>query len=283
MRATSVNPIDFYTGQHIGYEQSMRLPFIPGWDVAGVVDAIGYGASRHAVGDSVFGLAWFPHPAGTYAEYLTVPAYHVVAMPASASFVEAGCAPMAALTSEQMLDAARVTAGHRVLVSGASGGVGHVAVQLAAARGCEVVTLARPHDHPTLLGLGADSCVDYDDAEQIAAAGTFDALLDLVGHDLGRSLFARVARGGSAALATAWSMPDYPALAQEHGIRAVSCFVEPDPVALLRVAAEMDAGRLKVVIGAEFDLADAAEAQEWVLQRRGFGKAAITVRAAAHG
>ncbi|MER7755488.1 NADP-dependent oxidoreductase [Kitasatospora sp. NPDC097643] len=275
VRATSVNPIDMHTGRNAGYEQSMRLPFIPGWDVAGVVDAVGYGVTRHAVGDRVFGLAWFPYPAGTYAEYVTVPAHHVVAMPASASFAEAGCLPMAALTAQQMLDAAHVEPGDRVLVSGASGGVGHLAVQIAADRGAEVVALARPSHHATLLGLGAQVCVDYTEPEQIAAAGRFDAVIDLVGGELGRSLFDRVTRGGSIALATAWSIPTDSADEADRGIHVASCLVEPDPQGLSRIASLVDAGRLWVVIGGEYGLTRAAEAQRWVLDRRGFGKVAI--------
>jgi NADPH:quinone reductase-like Zn-dependent oxidoreductase len=277
VRATSVNPIDVHTGRNAGYEQSMRLPFIPGWDVAGVVDAIGYGVTRHHVGDRVFGLALFPYPAGTYAQYLTVPAHHVVAMPPAASFAQAGCLPMAALTAWQMLDAARVSAGQRVLVSGASGGVGHLAVQLAVARGATVIALARPYYHETLIELGARSCVDYADPSAVAAIDGVDAVIDLVGHGVGRSLFDLVAVGGRVALATAWSIPSYLDDATDRGIQAVSCLVDPDPEALKAIAALNDSVRLRVVIGATFDLDHAADAQKWVMQRQGFGKAAILI------
>lgn len=275
VRATSVNPIDVYTGMGAGYEQSLRLPFVPGWDVAGVVDALGYGVTRHAVGDRVFGLAWFPYPAGTYAEYVTVPAHHLTAVPRSASFAEAACLPMAALTAWQMLDAAGVAAGHRVVISGASGGVGHLAVQLAVARGATAVALARPAHHATLYELGAQSCVDHTDTAAVSAIETTDAAIDLVGGEFGRSLFGLVASGGTVVLATAWSIPDYDVAAARCGIRAVSYLVEPDAEALRAVADLIDAGRLRVVVGAEFDLHHAAQAQQWVMDRRGFGKAAI--------
>ncbi|MFI6871688.1 NADP-dependent oxidoreductase [Nocardia sp. NPDC050406] len=280
VRGTSVNPIDMYTGRNLGYEQSMRLPHIPGWDVAGVVDAVGYGVSRYVVGDRVYGLPWFPYPAGTYAEYLTVPAYHLVPMPKSATFVAAGCLPMAALTSWQMLDAARVEAGRHVVISGASGGVGHLAVQLAVARGAAVTALARPEYHATLRGLGAETCVDYGDSAAVAAVGKADAAIDLVGFEFGASLFDRVRPGGAIALATAWSIPGYREAAAQRGIDAISCLVEPDPVALTAIADLVDAGAVRVVVGAEFALSDAAEAQQWVTERRGFGKAAIVVERA---
>ena len=234
VRATSVNPIDIFTGRNAGYEQSMQLPFIPGWDVAGTVDAVGYGVTRHRVGDRVFGLASFPHPAGTYAEYIVVPAYHLVTLPERVTFSQAGSVPMAALTSWQMLDAARVTDQDRVLVSGATGGVGHLAVQLAAQRGAEVTALGRAHQHEMLRDLGATTCVDYTDSGAMAAIEPVDALLDFVGHRVGRSLLERVRPGGIAALATAWSIPTYLDDAVRLGIEVRSCLVDRTPSHSLR-------------------------------------------------
>lgn len=277
VKAAGVNPIDVFTGRNAGYEQSMRLPFIPGWDVAGVVDALGYGVTRHTVGSAVFGLAWFPYPAGTYAQYMTVPAQQLVPMPTSASFHEAACLPMAALTAWQMLAAAKVTAGQRVLISGASGGVGHLAVQLAANRGATVIALARTHDHPLLTALGAHACIDYTNQHALATIETVDAVIDMVGHDFGRSLFDHLAPGGNVALATAWSIPDYHQLAAEHRIHAHSCLVEPDPEALTIISSMIDTGRLRIVVGARFPLDHATQAQHWMQNRLGFGKAAITI------
>ncbi|WP_286174977.1 NADP-dependent oxidoreductase [Mycobacterium sp. DL99] len=277
VKAAGVNPIDVFTGRNAGYEQSMRLPFIPGWDVAGVVDALGYGVTRLRVGTGVFGLAWFPYPAGTYAQYVTVPAQHLVPMPASASFTEAACLPMAALTAWQMLAAAKVDAGQRVLISGASGGVGHLAVQLAAGRGATVFALARAHDHEVLTDLGAHVCIDYTDRQALATIGTADAVIDLVGHDFGRSLIDHLAPGGHVALATAWSIPDYQQLAAERSVHAHSCLVEPDPEALKIISSLVDTGGLRVVVGAQFPLDHAAQAQHWVLDRHGVGKAAIVI------
>ncbi|MDV2475718.1 NADP-dependent oxidoreductase [Rhodococcus zopfii] len=273
--ATGVNPIDIFTGRNAGYEQSMRLPFVPGWDVAGTVDALGYGVTRHRVGDRVFGLALFPHPAGTYAEFATVPAHQLVTVPSAMTFAEAGAAPMAALTAWQMLDAAGVVAGRRVLVDGASGGVGHLAVQLAAARGATVIALARPAHHDMLHALGAETCVDYEDPGAMTEIAPVDAFLDYVGHEFGRSLFGRVKPGGTAALATAWSIPSYPEDAARLGIHIRSCLVEPDPAALGEFGALVDRGAVRVVVAAEFDLDHAGDAQHAAVRRGGFGKTVI--------
>ena len=123
----------------------------------------------------------------------------------------------------------------------------------------------------------ARPCMDYADA--VTAIGKVDAALDLVGFDFGASLFDRVTPGGAIALSTAWSIEGYRAAAAELGIRAASCLVEPDPVALAAISELVDSGAVRVVVGAEFDLSRAADAQRWVRDRRGFGKAAIVVGA----
>ncbi|WP_236746038.1 NADP-dependent oxidoreductase [Mycobacteroides abscessus] len=277
VKATSVNPIDMHTGRNAGYEQSMRLPYIPGWDVAGIVDAVGYGVTRFVVGDSVYGLPWFPYPAGTYAQFTTAPAYQLVLKPPSLTYAEAACLPMAALTAWQMLDSAYVAAGHKILISGASGGVGHIAVQMAAHRGAYTIALAQSKHHALLTELGADTCVDYTDHVAVESVGQVDAVIDLVGGKLGHALIDHIRPGGAIALATAWSVKGYQTAASRRGIDAKSCLVEPDPERLNSISALAEAGTLRPLVGAQFDLEHAAQAQTWVLERSGAGKAAIIV------
>ena len=164
-----------------------------------------------------------------------------------------------------------------ILVSGASGGVGHLAVQLAAVRGATVIGLARTADHKLLADLGAHSCIDYTDRQAMATIGTVDAVIDLVGHDFGRSLIDSLTPGGNVAMATAWSIPDYQQVATESGVHAHSCLVEPDPEALKAISSLVDSGALRVVVGARFPLDHAVQAQHWMQDRRGFGKAAIVI------
>src|ERR1700761_2077755 len=119
--ATSVNPVDFKTRSGQGPLRS--LPFTVGWDVAGVVDAVGGGVTRFAVGDEVPGMPWFPRPAGAYAEYVTAPARQFVRKPAKLSHAEAAGLPLAGLTAWQgLVDVADVQPGQRVLVTAAAGG-----------------------------------------------------------------------------------------------------------------------------------------------------------------
>lgn len=187
-KATSVNPVDWKI--RLGYLQAAyphHLPIIPGWDVSGVVEAVGPAVvTRVEVGDEVWGyvrrddVKW-----GTAAELVPAPQRTVARKPGSLSFEEAAAVPLAGLTAYQALvEALDVQAGERVLVHAAAGGVGQFAVQIAAARGCEVVGTASPQNHSALQELGASEVVDYRQgpvSEQLSAP--VDAVLDLVGGE----------------------------------------------------------------------------------------------------
>lgn len=188
VKATSVNPVDWKI--RLGYLQAAyphHLPIIPGWDVSGVVEAVGPAVvTGIEVGDEVWGyvrrddVQW-----GTSAELVPAPERTVARKPASLSFEEAAAVPLAGLTAYQALvEALDVKAGERVLVHAAAGGVGQFAVQIAAARGCEVVGTASPKNHEMLRSLGVSEVIDYNDgpvSKQLSAP--VDAVIDLVGGD----------------------------------------------------------------------------------------------------
>ncbi|HEX6248257.1 MAG TPA: NADP-dependent oxidoreductase [Nocardioidaceae bacterium] len=187
-RATSVNPVDWKVRR--GYLQGAyphHLPIIPGWDVAGVVEAVGPAVvTGLEVGDEVWGyvrrddVQW-----GTTAELVPAPQRTVARKPSSLSFEEAAAVPLVGLTAYQSLvEALDVQEGQRVLVHAAAGGVGQLAVQIARARGCEVVGTAGPSNHDFLRELGVCEVVDYHQgpvSEQLSAP--VDAVLDLVGGE----------------------------------------------------------------------------------------------------
>src|SRR5262249_53282888 len=139
-----------------------ELPICIGWDVSGVVTEIASGVTRFAVGDEVFGMPWFPRQAGAYAELVTAPARHFIAKPHVLSHEEAGAVALAGLTAWQVLvDTVRVQDGDDVLVHGAAGGVGHLVVQIARARGARVIAHARADQAERLTELGAAEVIDY--------------------------------------------------------------------------------------------------------------------------
>lgn len=278
VRATSVNPVDWKIRQgHLQGAFPHHLPIIPGWDVAGVVEAVGPAVRTGvAVGDEVFGYVRRDDVhQGTTAELVPAPERTVVAKPTTASFEEAAALPLAGLTAYQALtEALEVTAGDRVLVHAASGGVGHLAVQIAKSLGATVVATGSAGSHDFLRDLGADEVVDYAAgpvSEQLAGVGgPVDAVLDLVGGEALADA-PRQLRDGSSRVA---SVID-PAGAQEAGGRYV--FVRPDRDGLVELARLVDAGELRVVVAETFDLAHVADAHRLSEEGHPRGKVVVTI------
>lgn len=278
VRATSVNPVDWKIRE--GYLQGAfphHLPIIPGWDVAGVVEAVGPAVRTGvAVGDEVFGYVRRDDVhQGTTAELVPAPERTVVAKPATASFEEAAALPLAGLTAYQALtEVLEVAAGDRVLVHAASGGVGHLAVQIAKSVGATVVATGSAGSHDWLRELGADEVVDYAAgpvSEQLASlGGPVDAVLDLIGGDALTDAPAQL-REGSTRLA---SVVDAATVA-ELGGRYV--FVRPDRDGLAALAALVDDGRLRVVVAETFDLDHVADAHRLSEEGHPRGKVVVTI------
>ncbi|MFD6306644.1 zinc-binding alcohol dehydrogenase family protein, partial [Streptomyces sp. NPDC060223] len=180
VRAAGVNPTDI---QHRGLGLFLgEPPFTLGWDVSGVVEAVGLGVSLFEPGDEVFGMLPYPNGAGAYAEYVTGPVRAFAPKPAALSHAEAAALPMVGLVAWQALvDTAEVRPGQRVLVLGAAGGIGHVAVQVAKARGAYVIGTASGDKCDLVRGLGADEVIDYRTADVAEEAHEIDVVLDVVG------------------------------------------------------------------------------------------------------
>ena len=273
VRAAGVNPVDWKTREGHGMAGVLGdPPFIPGWDVAGVVERVGYGVTRFAPGDRVFGMPHFPRAAGAYAQYVTAPSRHFATTPSTVDDVAAAALPLAALTAWQALvDTARVRSGQTVLVHAAAGGVGHLAVQIAKARGARVIGTARAGRHDLLRDLGADEVVDYTAGPFEKEVGTVDVALDLVGG-YGERTLSVLAPGGVLVSVAGPVDPDLAAAAERAGVRATNLLVEPDGTALDAIAGLVRARRLRPVVAASYPLADAAAAHEEV--RRASGRSA---------
>ncbi len=279
VRAAGVNPVDWKTrtrGAFLG-----EPPFVLGWDVAGVVEDAGYGVTRFAPGDEVFGMPWFPRQAGCYGEYVTAPSRHFARKPAALSHVEAAGLPLAGLTAWQALvDLARLAPGQRLLVTAAAGGVGHVAVQIAKARGAHVVATASAAKHDFLRSLGADQTIDYtsvDVAATVLTTGAVDAALDLVGKDNPKAILPAVKPGGLLIAVTGGISPDLSAAAAERKIRTSGILVEPDYAALEALASLVDEGKLRVHVERTFSLELAADAHRLSESGHVTGKLVLTV------
>jgi NADPH:quinone reductase-like Zn-dependent oxidoreductase len=276
VHAAGVNPTDWWhrsTGGLLG-DTPVRL----GWDVSGVVEAVGLGVTMYRPGDEVYGMPRLPQPAGAYAEFVTSPARHLARKPAGVSHVEAAALPVAALTAWQSLvDTADVQPGQRVLVHAAAGGVGHLAVQIAKARGAYVIGTARAAKHTFVRGLGADEIIDYTETDFVAAAPDIDVVLDTIGGDYGPRSLQTLRRGGTLVSVASPAEAHLEAPAAELGLRAGFTIVEPDHSGLKEIAALVESGRLRVEIDTVLPLEQAAKAHEIGETGRTKGKIVLTV------
>ncbi|MFD0204353.1 MULTISPECIES: NADP-dependent oxidoreductase [Saccharothrix] len=282
VRAAGINPVDWKTRAGSGVAGSLgEPPFVLGWDVSGVVEEVGFGVHTLEVGDEVYGMPWFPRQAGAYAEYVTAPARQFTRKPRALSHHEAAAVPLAGLTAWQMVaDVAHVTAGHRVLVHAAAGGVGHLAVQFAKHLGAHVIGTARAEKHDWLSALGADELVDYTKARFEDVVHDVDVVIDLVGdgHDHTSTRSLDVLRpGGLLIEVPSGASPELVARAQERGVRAGSYLVEPDGHSLTRIAQLIDSGAVTVEVEDVFDLEKAAEAHRRGQEGRTRGKLVLHV------
>jgi NADPH:quinone reductase-like Zn-dependent oxidoreductase len=263
VHAAGINPVDAKTrrGSH-GTSLLGRPPFILGWDVAGVVDAVGAGVTAHAVGDRVFGMPWFPRQAGAYAEYVTAPSRQFARIPDGVGFAAAAALPLAGLTAFQLLTAGGVTTGTRVLVNGASGGVGHLVVQRAVELGAIVTGTASRRNFDFVRSLGTSAVVDYHDDGWQSTVGDIDVVLDFAAADRPDDPLAIDAlRAGGRYLLASGGLPDrVSAAAAERGVSASAFLVEPDAVALAELVDSLTSGTLVPEVGATFPLAEVADA-----------------------
>ncbi|AEW98269.1 NADP-dependent oxidoreductase [Streptantibioticus cattleyicolor] len=278
VHAAGVNPADWKARARGAFLTGEVPPFTLGFDVSGVVEAVGIGVTVHRPGDEVFGMPRFPHPASAYAEYVTAPARRFARRPARLDHVQAAALPLAGLTAWQALvDTAEVRSGQRVLIHAAAGGVGHLAVQIAKARGAYVIATARQAKHDFLRELGADELIDYTTQDFAEAVRDVDVVLETVGGDYpARSL--NTLRPGGTLVSILPLDPAFPAdRAAAAGIRAAFVMVEPDLAALREIAALADDGRLRVHVETVLPLEEAAKAHTLGESGRTRGKIVLSV------
>ncbi|WP_116245289.1 NADP-dependent oxidoreductase [Nocardiopsis sp. FIRDI 009] len=276
VHAAGVNPVDWKLRQH-GYW--LTPPFAQGFDVSGVVVAVSQGSSRFSVGDEVYGMPNYPDRPDAYADYVAAPARRFARKPGGLDHVHASALPLAALTAWQALvDTAGVEDGQRVLVHAAAGGVGHLAVQIAKARGAHVIGTASAAKHGMLRELGADELVDYTAVDFAEAVRDVDVVLDAIGGDyLERSL--RVLRPGGVYVGVSNPLDEEMIVerATAVGVRGATVCVEPDHTQLEEITALVESGRLRPVVSETFPLEDVAKAHEHSQSGRTTGKVVLTL------
>lgn len=274
VKSAAVNPVDWKIRE--GYLQAMlnhALPLTLGWDVSGEVTTVGDQVTHLKVGDAVYSRPDIVKN-GSYAEYILVAADEVAIKPKSLSWQEAAGVPLAALTAWQSLyELAKLKSGDRVLIHAGSGAVGQFAIQLAKLRGATVYTTTSAKNTDLVLSLGADHAIDYHN-EDFSELKDLDVVYDTIGGDTLAKSWKTLKKGGC--LVSICDNPDE-AIAAEHGVTGIFCFVQPNREQLEKLAELADAGQLKVNIDSEYELDQAAEAHERSETGRAQGKIVINV------
>ncbi|MEV5803424.1 NADP-dependent oxidoreductase [Streptomyces collinus] len=230
-----------------------RTPSVPGHEVSGVVTELGYGTTGLTVGQRVFGLTDWTRD-GALAEYVAVEARNLAPLPADIDHAVAAAVPVSGLTAWQALfDHGRLTAGQTVLIHGAAGAVGSIAVQLAREAGARVIGTGRSTDRDTVLDLGAHAFLDLK-ADRWEEAGPVDVVFDVIGGDILDRSAALVRAGG-----TLVTIAHPPSVRPDDG-RALFFVVEPDRDRLADLATRLRDDRLRVRVGAVRTLAEAPDA-----------------------
>lgn len=230
-----------------------RTPSVPGHEVSGVVAELGYGTTGLTVGQRVFGLTdWTRN--GSLAEYVAVEARNLAPLPADVDHAAAVATAISGLTAWQALFVhARIDAGQTVLIHGAAGGVGTIAVQLAREAGTRVIGTGRTADRDTAKRIGVDTFIDLT-SQSLEEAGQVDAVLDVIGGDIRDRSTALLHPGG-----TLVTTLDPPRIQPENG-RAIFFVVEPDRAQLTQLADRLRDGRIAPAIAAEHPLPEAIAA-----------------------
>lgn len=275
--AASVNPVDWKV--RAGYLAQMiphPMPLTLGWDVSGVVTAVGAEVTQWQVGDAVFSRPDLARN-GTYAEFVAIRATECARKPRTISHVEAASLPLAGITAwEAMIDVAQVGPGQRVLVHAGSGGVGSLAIQIVKATGATVIATTSGRNRALVESLGADQVVDYTTTAIADAVEPVDVVFDTIGGEVQEASWSLLKPGG---IQVSIISPPDEARAAALGVRAAFVFIGPNAPVLDRLAAMVDGGTLRPIVGAEFALTDIAAAHALSESGRAVGKIAIYVGA----
>ncbi len=260
VRATSVNPVDWKIRQ--GWLQNFiphRLPLILGWDVAGVVTQAGSQVTSLQPGDAVYARPDLARD-GAYADYIVVKAAEVAHKPTTVDFEQAAAIPLAGITAwEALLMTGKLTAGQRVLIHAAAGGVGSLAVQLAKIQEAYVIATASADNQVFLQALGADECIDYRSTRFETIVKDIDLVFDTMGGEIQARSWQVLKPDGLLV-----SIVDPPAEreAQRWSVRCAFVFIQPNAGYLKAIADLIDAGRLHPIVSQVLPLSRVQEAHQ---------------------
>ncbi len=275
--AAAVNPIDWKI--RAGYMKDsvpMPLPFIPGYDVSGVVEAVGPGVSHFKRGDEVHARADAVHGHGAYAQFVIAKESEAALKPKSIDHVHAATIPVAAVTAWRALfDTAGLKAGQKVLVHGAAGGVGSFAVQLAKWKGAYVYGTASDSNLEFVQQLGVDRPIDYETTRFEAVVRDADVVLDTIGGETQKRSWQVLKIGGVLVTLVGLNSEDE---ATKHGARSAAISAQGGSRVLAEVSKLIEAGKIKPIVATVLPLSEARRAQE--MNESGHARAKIVLKVA---
>jgi NADPH:quinone reductase-like Zn-dependent oxidoreductase len=276
IRAAGVNPMDWKVREgYLREALAYRMPFVPGWDVSGVVEATGPNVTQLAAGDEVYGYPSVVRD-GAYAEYAVVPEAELALKPRTLDHVHAASVPMAALTAWQgLFDAGDLRTEQKVLIHGGAGGVGSFAVQFARWKGAFIIATASGRNQEFLRNLGADLTIDYERSRFDRVVCDVDLVFDTVGGDTLKRSWRVLKKGGI--LVSTVETPDA-AEAAAHGVRGALVDMQANRGELVEIARLVDSGIVRPIVEAVFPLKEARHAQE--LSQTGHARGKIVLKVA---
>ncbi|MFJ9416903.1 MULTISPECIES: NADP-dependent oxidoreductase [unclassified Streptomyces] len=282
LAAAGLNPIDWKLADgKFGSAVPAVFPLVLGSDGAGEVLAVGTGVRRFTVGDAVFGQFQRPEQGGgSYCEIAVADEQAIAPAARSVTYATSAAVPTAGMTAYNLVEETRISEGRRVLIVGATGGVGTFATQLAAGRGAEVLATARPAMAELMRNLGAAETFDHTAgpvADQVLAAypDGVDVLIDMTSDPEGFVELTRTVRDGGTAVSLIGSA-DADVLT-EHNLRGFNFVNRPSPQLLEILAGQVDAGRLTVLVGREVPLEEAPDALAASRTGRAQGKTVVAI------
>ena len=270
--SAGVNPVD--AAIRAGRFRTGQLPFIPGMDVAGVVEKVGANVTKFKVGDPVYAYLSFQEQGG-YAEFTIARENETALKPKGISFEQAAAVPLAATTAWQaLIDTAGLKAGQTVLIHGGSGGVGHFAIQIAKARGAKVIATASAPNQDLLKQLGVDQPIDYTKTKFEDVVKNADVVLEATRSDSMSRSYGVVKKGGFIVSIT--GPPDQAQLDQ-HGLRGQFIMAHPEAKVLEELTKLIEAKKLTPIVSQVFPLTEAAKAQQQIETGHTRGKIVLKV------
>lgn len=280
VEAAGVNPVDAAVARGMLKDAiPAEFPLIPGWDVAGIVEENGFSAKRFSKGDEVYAYARRPTiQHGTFAEYVALPESYLAHRPGKISIEEAGGIPLVGLTAYQSIfEVGSLGKNQTLLILGASGGVGTLAIQLAKSVGAKVIGVASAKNHDYMKEIGADEVIDYNAGHvgksvKSIAPGGVDLLFHCSrGNSLQECMESDILKESGRVVSITKSKPE-----PDWGVSYDYVFVEPNAVQLAHIAELADNGKVKVPEIQTFSLDEAGEALQKVETLHTRGKLVIT-------